>query len=327
MRVIDVPEPVFGDYEALVDIIAVGVCSGTDNHLVSGTHFKSVSLPFILGHEGIGRVVKIGKKVKHFKTGDLVTRVLNRLPKGSGFSLYHGAFAERGIVGDALAMKNAGLPEHVWKPFAINKVLPKNFDPIPLTMIITWRETFAFFSRMNPSRGETLIIIGSGGTALSFADHARNLGLAFCVVGSTDKASLFKKAGAASFVSYKNKNISEALRRSECRGADIIIDAVGNDETLNAILPLLSDGDRVGVYGLNSYNNYRIAPNGKDFTYFDGTHYDEASAHEKIISYMKKGALDPWRYLSKKHIYPLEKIEDALRASRERKVIKSVVVI
>ena len=64
-----IPEP--GPGEVLVRIEASGVCH-TDLHAAAGDWPVKPSLPFIPGHEGVGRVVSLGAGVDHVREGDLV---------------------------------------------------------------------------------------------------------------------------------------------------------------------------------------------------------------------------------------------------------------
>ena len=51
-----VPDPVAG--ELLVRVDACGIC-GTDLHILAGESYRP-TLPFVLGHEGVGVVVAAG---------------------------------------------------------------------------------------------------------------------------------------------------------------------------------------------------------------------------------------------------------------------------
>jgi D-arabinose 1-dehydrogenase-like Zn-dependent alcohol dehydrogenase len=96
----DLPTPVMGDYDALCELLYGATCIGTDTHLIEGhapfCHW--VKPPFILGHESVGRVVKVGRKVRHYRPGDLVTRV--GAPGGNGINAGWGGFAELGLAKD-----------------------------------------------------------------------------------------------------------------------------------------------------------------------------------------------------------------------------------
>lgn len=66
----DVPMPTSKSEQVLIRISACGVCR-TDLHIVDGelTHPK---LPLILGHQIVGTVEGLGKKVSKFNIGDRV---------------------------------------------------------------------------------------------------------------------------------------------------------------------------------------------------------------------------------------------------------------
>lgn len=59
------------DDKILVKVMASGVCH-TDLHAASGDWPVKPSLPFVPGHEGVGYVAKVGKRVASLKEGDRV---------------------------------------------------------------------------------------------------------------------------------------------------------------------------------------------------------------------------------------------------------------
>ena len=61
----------FGDFDIDIKIDACGVC-GSDVHTITGGWGKVATLPLCVGHEIIGKAVKVGPKVKTVKTGDRV---------------------------------------------------------------------------------------------------------------------------------------------------------------------------------------------------------------------------------------------------------------
>ena len=64
-----VPEP--GPGEVLVRLDACGICH-TDVHFWRGEHELPKPLPQVLGHEGIGRIVKLGPQANRFNVGDRI---------------------------------------------------------------------------------------------------------------------------------------------------------------------------------------------------------------------------------------------------------------
>ena len=98
LEVWDVPEPEPGDYEVLCRITYGSTCAGTDLRLMRGGHPNPVSYPAVLGHESVGRVISVGKKVKNFKEGDLITRVGIPVIPEAGLGICWGGFSEYGIA-------------------------------------------------------------------------------------------------------------------------------------------------------------------------------------------------------------------------------------
>ena len=196
LRVREVPPPEMGDYDGLCEMLYGATCSGTDNHLLAGrAAWTTVHYPTVLGHESIGRVIKLGAKVRYLKLGDLVTRVGTR-PAG-GISINWGGFAEYGLATDHRAMREDGLPKAAWDHLRINATLPPGTDPAAATMMITWRETLSYATRIGIEPGARVLVIGSGGNGLAFVSHAANLGAA-CVVmlGNAERAGLARRGGS-----------------------------------------------------------------------------------------------------------------------------------
>ncbi len=73
LRVEDVPRPVLGPREVLVEVQSVGVC-GSDIHYYEHGRIGSfvVEAPLILGHESMGVVVELGPEARRHAPGDRV---------------------------------------------------------------------------------------------------------------------------------------------------------------------------------------------------------------------------------------------------------------
>jgi D-arabinose 1-dehydrogenase-like Zn-dependent alcohol dehydrogenase len=326
LEVRHVAEPVLGEYDALCATLCASVCNGTDHHAVRGDAFFKIPFPTILGHEGIGRVLETGTRVRNFQVGDLVTRIVNRLPPESGINAKAGwgSFAERGIVTDWQAMRDDGVAENIWRPHMIHQILPPDADPLKSTLVITWRETLSFFRRLGATQSDNLLVIGTGANALAFVEHARNSGLAVTVCGSPEREGLFKSAGANRFISYRDAALTAALKATD--PFDIILDAIGKSAMVDSCLPALKTGGKIGVYGLDGALDYHLDDAlVRDFEIFDGTDYAEGTAHDEVLERISKNQLKVDLYLSPDHVYPLERIHEALAASAERKVLKSII--
>ena len=323
----DIPTPEIGEYDALCDLLYGATCTGTDQHIIFDRMPWRIKYPTVLGHESIGRVLEVGRKVRNFRKGDLVTRV-GTLPSPRGeFGVTWGGFAEFGIARDHWAMREDGLSQAEWNGFHVNQIVPPEFDPAASTMITTWRETLSYISRVGVGKGANLLVIGSGGNGLSFAAHARNLGLAeIIVVGNAKREDIAREAGATEYFDYKSENLVLLIADEYPDGFDFIIDAVGKKGQLDAFLRLLKTGGTVGIYGIDDYDQCEISPRKArgSFTYYNGG-YDEEETHEKVIYFIERGLLNASHWLDLEHPFPLDDISKAFDAVRERKMVKALI--
>lgn len=101
LQQVDVPEPVLGDHDVLVEVHAAGL-NQLDEKIRLG-EFKQIlpyKLPQVLGHDVAGVVLKVGPAVRSFTPGD---EVFARPGKDS-----IGTFAERiAVAEEDLAIKPA----------------------------------------------------------------------------------------------------------------------------------------------------------------------------------------------------------------------------
>jgi L-iditol 2-dehydrogenase len=319
----EVPEPVMGDYDCLCQGLYGATCSGTDLHLLHNHPLFGVRYPTILGHESIGRVIACGPRVRNFQLGDLVTRLVNR--ETADLRAHWGGYAERGLVQDWKAMQEDGVPPE-FTP-GIHWPLPADFDPAASTMVITWRETFSFVSRIGVEPGAKVLVIGTGGNGLAFANHARNLGAGtVAVIGSGAREHSARAVGATDFLDYRTEDLVTVALSEGLGGFDLIIDAVGKVGQLDSCLPLLRPRGTAAIYGVDDFGQVTINPTRVTggFT-FANYNYAEGEAHEAVVDFVQRGLLDARNYCDLDHIYPLTETAAALEAVRRREVIKAVV--
>lgn len=323
----DIPQPEVGEYDALCDLLYGATCSGTDLHLIDGSYPWPVAYPTVIGHESIGRVVKVGPKVRHLEVGDLVTRVGTVAAPNGMFSVNWGGFAERGIARDHWAMREDGVDPAAWQRFRVNQVLPPDTDPAAATMMTTWRETLSYSRRMGITTGANVLVVGSGGVGLSFVAQAANLGAEQIVmIGNSARRGVAIAAGATGYADYKADDGAAQVSRVRPEGFDFVIDAVGKAEVLDDALPLLSSGGTIGIYGIDDYGQCLINPVRArgSFTCYSGG-YDEAETHESVLAEMRGGRLRAELWLDLEHPFELEEIDKAIDTVRDRTVVKSLV--
>lgn len=154
----DIPKPVPGPKQVVIQALACSICNATDNHILEGifdgyhNHY-----PQVMGHEVCGRVVEKGAEVTGLELGDRI-------------SLYtpNGAFAEYVLV-DAGYKGYANVPDNMSDEEAS---ICEMFDG-------AYRSTIAC---ANLQEGERVLIIGCGPLGLTAIGAAVAHGAVVCAV-------------------------------------------------------------------------------------------------------------------------------------------------
>jgi threonine dehydrogenase-like Zn-dependent dehydrogenase len=146
------------------------------------------------------------------------------------------------------------------------------------------------------------------------------------MIGSLGRKAAAYATGVTNYVDYRDGNAADQAGALEPDGYDIVIDAVGQADTADAVLPLVTPGGTLGIYGVDEFKSCQIHPHYArgSFTFYNGG-YDEAEAHHQVITMIRDGRLDAEVWLDLDHIYPLEQIQGAFDAVRERRAIKTLV--
>lgn len=324
----DMPEPKMGDYDALCDLLYGATCTGTDSHIIDGSFPWISPLPTVLGHESVGRVVAIGKKVRNFRVGDIITRVGTTGSPDGKISVTWGGFAEVGIAKDHWAMCADGRPAGEWQGSRWNQIVPSGVDPRVAPMFTTWRETLSYMTRMGVGAGASVLVVGSGGNGLSYSAHAANIGCSCVAMAGAAKmeTAAKAKAGVKLYFDYKQTDLAAAINKAFPDGFDFIIDAVGKTGIADAVLPCLKPGGKYGTYGIDDIGKLSINPGRARgaFTVHPCS-YDEAETHQRVSEFVLQGKLDASLWYDMDKPYPLSEISAAFAAVRARQSVKALV--
>ena len=219
----EVPEPVAGPRDVLVDIRAASV-NPIDIRVRNGGLKALVKyrFPLRMGTDLSGVVIAVGSQVTRFSVGDQVYARPNRLRIGS--------FAERIAVDqDEAALKPASL----------------SFDDaasIPLVGL-TARQALLDMAGLKP--GQKVLIQAAAGGVGSFAvQFAKHLGAYVVATASRPKHDLVRSLGADEVIDYTSQDFAEAVR-----GCDMVFDTLGGEALLRAFKVLRQGGIAVSVVG------------------------------------------------------------------------------
>lgn len=333
LSVAEVSKPSFNDYQMLVKVLSCGVCNGTDTKLIHRTFKGFDTYPAVLGHEGVGEVIEIGKKVKNFKLGDVVL-----LPflegKTDGYYSGWGAFSEYAVTGDWKAMledgKGPGTPDFSEGYYA-QQIVPKEIDPVGASMIVTFREVLSAIKRFGMEANKTLVIFGAGPVGLCFTKFAKLLGIGPIVLFDVvdEKLDEAKKMGADYVFNSTKVNVNEEVHKILPEGADFIVDAVGINQLINQAMELVTYNGKICCYGISPKLGMELdwskAPYNWTLQFVQWpSKLEEAEAHRQIINWIQLGVLNPDDFIS--DVIGFDKILDAFEMVENRKAKKKIVI-
>jgi threonine dehydrogenase-like Zn-dependent dehydrogenase len=233
----DMPDPKMKPDQVAVKMIRVGLC-GTDAEINHGLYGKAPEGDefLILGHENLGVVQEVGKKVKGWKPGDLVVATVRRpcgkcpqCKAGENDMCSSGQYTERGI------MRRHGYMAqyYVESPTFLNKI-PKEIRDFavllePMSVVEKGIDhTFLLQNRLKGWKPRFGMVLGAGPIGLLAAAVLRVRGLRTVVVGretpSDFRAQIAKSLGAE-YLSVANKALPDVPK--ETGFPDIVIEATG----------------------------------------------------------------------------------------------------
>lgn len=192
LRFGEVPIPEPREDEVLVQVHAAGV-NLLDSKIASG-EFKLIlpyRLPFVMGHDVAGVVVKVGAQVRQFKVGDEV------YSRPEDFRI--GAFAEY------IAIRESSL---ALKPKTLTM---EEAASVPLVGLTAWQ---ALVEKAKLKKGQRVFIqAGSGGVGTFAIQLAKHLGATVATTTSTANVGLVKSLHADVVIDYKKAGLREHLAR------------------------------------------------------------------------------------------------------------------
>ncbi len=262
----DIAIPDIGEHDALVRVVASGICR-TDWHVWNGDWTWAgldLPLPITLGHEIGGVVERVGSAVTNLKPGMKVCVPFN-------FADGTCPYCQRGkqnlcenAAWNFTTPGSGGCAEYARVPNA-------QLNCIPLPGNVTERDGAALGcrymtayravrSRANVRPGETVLVIGVGGVGRSAVQIATAMGGLVIAVDSKPSAlEAAKKLGAIAVVNSADLEPEDIAKRvKEANGGlgvEVAIDAMGGHVTTPAAMNALAKGGRLVVAGLTTQDD------------------------------------------------------------------------
>ncbi|MHB8520003.1 MAG: alcohol dehydrogenase AdhP [Limisphaerales bacterium] len=212
--------PVAGPGQILVKTEACGVCH-TDVHAKNGDWPVKPALPFIPGHEGIGRVVALGTGVTAVKEGDRVG--VPWLYSACGHCEYCLAAWET-VCAEAQFggyTKNGGFAEYIVADPNYVAHVPAGLTPAAAApLICAGITTYKGIKESSARPGEWIAISGIGGLGHLAIQYAKAMGLHVVAIDLSDsKLAHATRLGADFVVNAKHGDPAAAVKKATGGGA------------------------------------------------------------------------------------------------------------
>jgi L-iditol 2-dehydrogenase len=319
IRLESVPVPEIGAGELLIRVHTCGIC-GTDLKKIStGSH----SAPRIFGHETTGIIVQTGADVTDFEVGERVM-VFHHIPCGecfycrrkvyaqcptykkvgctAGYEPSGGGFSEYVRVMDWIVRKGGvvRLPDHVSYEQA--------------SFIEPLNTCVKAIHAMHLEPGEMVFVIGQGPIGIMLALLARRTGAQ--VITSDLFPQRLTIAGAfglrESLDGSRPDIVNAITERTDGRGADAVILAVGSNNLIRTAMDAARPGGRVLLFAQTQRTEALFDPSAvcMDEKTLIGSYSASVDVQPEVVDLVFNGDIDFTRLIS--HKFPLSQAVEAL---------------
>ncbi|CAM4010035.1 zinc-binding dehydrogenase [Kibdelosporangium persicum] len=224
----ELPDPVPGPAEVLVDVIAATV-NPVDTFVRSGRWRTPLRFPFVVGRDLVGVVAA---DAAGFRAGDRVW--CNSL----GHAERQGAAAQRAVV-----------------PADRLYHLPAGVDPADAVAVVHPAGTayLGLFTHGKVRPGETVFVAGAAGNVgAALVTLAVDAGARVIASASAQDADYCRFLGAEKVFDYRDPDLTDLLKTACPQGMDVWLDTAGRNDLTTAVELLAFRGRIVLLAGLDS---------------------------------------------------------------------------
>ena len=330
----DIPEPVCPDDGLMIRVLACGLCGSDLRTLRSGHH--RIRLPFTIGHEVSGRVIKTGRNysgpwkldqdlsvspVVYCNKCNFCRYGVFELCSGYRELAQHwpGGFAEYMAI-PAEALLHGTIQE-----------IPGDTDPVHATVVEPLSSCVNAQEKGNVGLGDTVVIIGAGPIGTLHLELARIRGAKTVIVADIDenRLEMIEAFNPDMLVNPAETGLIEkVMEATGGYGADVVITASPAPETQIQSVEMAKKGGRILLFG--GLPKDRARPQiDMNIVHYNALHLIGttifAPRHNRIaMELVVSGKIDAGKFIS--HILPLAEFEEGAWLALEGRARKVVFV-
>jgi threonine dehydrogenase-like Zn-dependent dehydrogenase len=272
-----IPE-VLEDGAILVKVEMAGIC-GSDIHISKGTLGIKAPLPFIMGHETIGRIVKLGKGRTHDAAGEQL-EIGDRImwAHADCYDCYYCNIARKpmlcehrrgyGMAPPATLMGGFAEYEYVIPVTKVVKIPAELTEEEAIGVACAFRSVVAAFEKLNGiGLADSVVIQGAGPVGLYSLVLAREGGAgSVIVVGAPkERLDLAKRWGADHVINIDEvkdpaERKAQILALTKGRGPELVVECSGFAPAFNEGVDMVQKGGRYLIIGQTSPQPITFTP-------------------------------------------------------------------
>jgi L-iditol 2-dehydrogenase len=253
LELADLPKPVPGKEEVLIRVAACGIC-GSDVHGYDGSSGRRIP-PIVMGHEAAGRIAAMGSGVKGFSEGERVT-FDSTIFCGACKHCARGEINlcdNRQVLGVSCGdYRRAGaFAEFVAVPARIVHKLPDSLPFAEAALLEAAAVAIHGVELSQVAAGDTALVIGAGTIGYLTASALRVAGCLRVFVADVDatRLKMVEKTGAKPILTSGDDLVAQVSSLTGGAGVDVVIEAVGRNETVQAAIGSVRKGGCVTLVG------------------------------------------------------------------------------
>lgn len=330
IRVEEVPTPGCGEDEVLLKVMAVGLCGSDIRTIISG--HRRVKYPQILGHEIVGIVEQVGRRVSGFQPGQRwfisPSVPCNRCPA-----------CLRGWLNQCedLVVPGMTFPGGFAEYFVIPREVLERGQQIPIPDHLSYGEAvmaeplssvYASQECAGVSLGDIVVVIGAGPIGCLHLELAKLRGAerVIMIEQSPQRLQMAARYGADHLINAAETDVVAAVKElTGGWGADVIISANPSVEAQQQAVMMAAKRGRVVLFGgvphgkkaeldtnIIHYNQLAL------LGHYSYDHVQNYGAFQLIAS----GKLQAKKYIT--HELPLTGIEKGIELARSGEAMKVI---
>ena len=246
------PDPVPGSGQAVVEVIATGIC-GSDFHGYSGENGRRHPGQ-VMGHETVGRIYELGPDAEALSVGQLVT-VNPVMSCGECWACQSGQeqWCSRRVVLGVAPEIPAAFADRVAVPAANIVPLPEDMPEELGALVEPMAVGFHAVRRGQPRPEDRVLVIGGGPIGQACLLAARRLGVQALALSdvSPSRRNLCARLGAE-VIDPSAGDLPEAVADRLGGPATLVVDAVGLSPTVADAMAASGLGSRIVLVGMGS---------------------------------------------------------------------------